>query len=187
MLKLSPLCMNIINAQYQPVLIGITEDEGGMAAYAATLGGRSAQSAMEAGTNCPPARAVEARAQQKLPAWRYRLMAAYPNTGKSAVHGADLPLIFGTMDTGRPNQPKSTEEELKLSKNIRTAWATFAKDPNQGLTKLGWPVYQADKPTLVLLGENNKAETKFVDPAPFDSGCSAFWNGGKSAAPKTSG
>jgi hypothetical protein len=47
-------------------------------------------------------------------------------------------LIFGTTaDTG-----PDTVTEAKLAKNIRHAWAEFSKDPENGLVKLGWPVYE---------------------------------------------
>jgi cholinesterase len=162
--------------------MGINDDEVGLGALASVFG-EQAQPRLEVGINCPPARAVEARTKQNLPAWRFRIMAAYPNTGKSASHGSELALVFGTMDTGRPSQPKSSEDELKVSKNIRTAWAAFAKDPKEGLTKLGWPVYQADKPTLVLLGDKNKPETQFVSPMKYDSACDAYWNMGSTPVP----
>jgi cholinesterase len=166
----------------QPVLIGINDDETGIGgSLKSFLGGKltsgpQAQAAIEVAVNCPSVRAIEARTKQNLPAWRFRVMAAYPNTGKAATHGSELALVFGTMDTGRPNQPKSSDDELKLSKNIRTAWAAFVKDPKEGLIKLGWPVFQANKPTLALLGENNKPTTTFVDPGKYDSVCDAYWN-----------
>lgn len=42
-----------------------------------------------------------------------------------------------------------------LSNVIMQAWATFAKDPQNGLTKLGWPKYNPLGKTLILLGEGN--------------------------------
>jgi hypothetical protein len=49
-------------------------------------------------------------------------------------------MTFGTTEL-RPGVPKDTSEKAKLSKNWRHAWAEFAKDPENGLKKLGWPVY----------------------------------------------
>jgi carboxylesterase type B len=34
-----------------------------------------------------------------------------------------------------------TAEQKSLTKLMMTAWATFAKDPENGLDRLGWPVY----------------------------------------------
>jgi hypothetical protein len=52
-----------------------------------------------------------------------------------------------------------------------TAWATFAKDPHDGLTKLGWPVYDPTKDTLIVLGGINDSSIKFVNRKTFDVGC----------------
>jgi cholinesterase len=77
-----------------------------------------------------------------LTSFRYRYHGVFPNqvlTPKSgAYHSSEIPLIFGTStDTG-----EDTAEEVKLAKNMQYAWATFAKDPDKGLSRLGWPVYQ---------------------------------------------
>jgi carboxylesterase type B len=73
---------------------------------------------------------------------RYRYHGVFPNQAlyskSGAYHGSEIPLIFGTStDTG-----VDTPDETKLAKNIQHAWATFAKDPDRGLSRLGWPVYQ---------------------------------------------
>jgi hypothetical protein len=52
-----------------------------------------------------------------------------------------------------------------------TAWATFAKDPMNGLTKLGWPVYDGSKETTIVLGGRNSSVIKFVDRKTVDIGC----------------
>jgi carboxylesterase type B len=57
-----------------------------------------------------------------------------------AYHSSEIPLIFGTSaDTG----PDSVDE-VKLARNMRHAFAEFAKDPDHGLTKLGYPDYQQE-------------------------------------------
>jgi cholinesterase len=72
---------------------------------------------------------------------RYRYHGEFPNQEISpkagAYHSSEIPLLFGTSaDTGR-----DTPSEVLLAKNMRHAWAEFAKDPVNGLVKLGWPVY----------------------------------------------
>jgi hypothetical protein len=57
-----------------------------------------------------------------VPAWRY----IQTNAGT----GADLSAVLGNGMTG-------------ASKTFQSAWATFVKDPANGLTKLGWPKYDA--------------------------------------------
>jgi hypothetical protein len=98
-----------------------------------------------------------------------------------AAHGAELTVMWGTMDN--LNRTKSTPDELALSKNIRTAWSSFAKDPKEGLKKLGWPVYDPKKPTLVILGAQNKPETTFVDPRIYDSACEDYFKSSATMGP----
>jgi cholinesterase len=52
-----------------------------------------------------------------------------------------------------------------------TAWATFAKEPKDGLTKLGWPKYDPAKETLVVLGGRNDPKISFVNRKTFDKKC----------------
>jgi cholinesterase len=68
-----------------------------------------------------------------------------PKTG--AFHNAEIPMVFGTSET-KVGTTKDTPEEAKLSKLMMHAWASFAKDPENGLSKLGWPIYD---PTSTLI------------------------------------
>lgn len=66
-----------------------------------------------------------------------------------AYHSAEIPLLFGTSaDTGA-----DTVQEVKLSKNMRHAWAEFGKDPENGLVKLGWPVYDQKGEPIRFIGD----------------------------------
>lgn len=93
--------------------------------------------------NCPAGTAAAARAAHGVPVWRYRMMGVWDNEllgGYGAYHLADVPIVMGTTmrkATATPNDP----EEEKLINVTMTAWATFAKDPENGLTELGWPKY----------------------------------------------
>jgi cholinesterase len=134
-----------------------------------------------AGFTCPPARAIEARLKAGLPAWRYRYMYANP----IAAHGSELGVIWGTTDKIKRGNKTTTAEEIALSKNVRKAWATFAKDPQEGLTKIGWPVYDGTKDTLALLGDGNKPDITYVKGTKFDAVCEEYWRGNSTAsAPK---
>jgi cholinesterase len=55
---------------------------------------------------------------------------------------AEIPIVFGTAEY--MSRIPDTEEEKKLGQQIRLAWTGFAKDPTNGLTKMGWPVYDAN-------------------------------------------
>jgi hypothetical protein len=55
---------------------------------------------------------------------------------------------------------------------IMKAWSSFAKNPQDGLSKvMGWPIYDPSKPTVVSLGGRNSSEVKFVDRMANDSKC----------------
>jgi carboxylesterase type B len=56
-----------------------------------------------------------------------------------SYHSSEVPLIFGTSE--KAFKGKETEEQKKLGRQMRTAWTSFAKDPDNGLEKLGWPLY----------------------------------------------
>jgi cholinesterase len=57
---------------------------------------------------------------------------------------------------------------------IMTAWATFAKDPKEGLSKvIGWPKYDPEKPTLISLGGRDSAKIEFIDRKINDVACSS--------------
>jgi cholinesterase len=93
--------------------------------------------------NCPASKAADARKEAGVPVWRYRMFSAFENDllgGVGAFHVSDVPIVMGTSER-KPGGAKNTAEQDKLIKNVMTAWATFAKDPEGGLTKLGWPTY----------------------------------------------
>ena len=48
-------------------------------------------------------------------------------------------MVFGTNEFKKTGP--DTENEKKLSAEVRRAWAEFTKDPAHGLEKLGWPQY----------------------------------------------
>lgn len=96
-----------------------------------------------AGFTCATARAVEHRVRERIPTWRYRYFAEFPNLrlypGSGAFHGSEIPMIFDTAPdiSLEPNTP----EQEALSDYMMSAWAAFARDPRAGLTGLGWPEY----------------------------------------------
>lgn len=130
---------------------------------------------------CPTKYATDARVQAGVPTWRYRYMGNWPNLrlyeawdgypDSGAYHGADLDILFGTAFdvTGERNSPA----QEALSRYIMGAWASFGRDPAQGLGMYGWPRYNREEAaeSLVLLGDNNQAAPKFVDGEVYDAVC----------------
>jgi cholinesterase len=133
-------------------------------------------SAAEDNSGCGASNAAQVRLRQNVPAWVYRFDGVYENQKLSpqpiagAYHSSDVPMTFGTTEL-RPGVPKDTPEQAKLSKIWRHAWAEFARDPENGLKKLGWPVYDPAKETLVRLGYKNGSEPVFASNAPYIKGC----------------
>jgi len=169
-----------------PILIGNTDDEGGLsfALSSSAKGTPKPPGALQkrqtpppkapnlASIGCGPHSAALARIQAGVPAWRYIYNGVWPNQdigSKGAWHGADIGLQFGTTEflSKKPDTP----EEKKMTETIMGAWSTFAKNPKDGLTKLGWPVYDGNKPTVISLGGRNDASVKFVDHVSIDAAC----------------
>jgi len=65
-----------------------------------------------------------------------------------------------------------TDAQKVLTKTMMGAWAGFAKDPENALDKLGWPVYDQSKPTVIQLGGPNSSAVTFISPQTLDSSCS---------------
>ncbi|KAK2772240.1 hypothetical protein FQN53_004676 [Emmonsiellopsis sp. PD_33] len=91
--------------------------------------------------SCGAADAAESRIDHGVKAWRYQYAATWPNSEIGVVgayHAAELGVVFGTTELyPEPDTP----EGVAFGKELRTAWTSFAKDPEGGLDKLGWPVY----------------------------------------------
>jgi carboxylesterase type B len=104
----------------------------------------NARLAIHSSFACGAGNAVRAHRQAGLKAWRYEYAGEFPNLnisvqGGGSYHSSEVPLVFGSSEHGL--KMADTEEEKKLGQQIRTAWTTFAKNPKQGLEKLGWPLY----------------------------------------------
>jgi cholinesterase len=80
-------------------------------------------------------------------------------TRAGPFHGSEIGLVFGTTEyqqtffsemTNEKISYPDTAEQKSLTKMMMTAWATFAKDPENGLDRLGWPVYDEKSEILHL-------------------------------------
>jgi cholinesterase len=105
-------------------------------------------------------------------------MAVYPNSqivaSHGAVHGSEIGLVWGTMEnTANAIGVKSTSDQAALSKVMRHAWAEFAKDPQNGLTKLGWPKYDPKQKTLIRFGYQNAGKADLAMGNEYDKRCPA--------------
>jgi hypothetical protein len=131
---------------FQPYIIGNNERE---------LGG-SLSFANEEFT-CPSAQIANARSQAGIKTWRYKFYAGYSSNSavapgilaglpNPAMHAAELSYVFGTFGSmgilGSALYNTATPQKLAVAEEIQAVWATFARDPENGVSKLGWPVYE---------------------------------------------
>jgi carboxylesterase type B len=99
------------------------------------------------------------RTRAHVPVWRYRFYGDFPNTrvfpGIGAYHTSEIFPLFGTsaVVTGEADTPA----QKYVGNYMRAAWATFARDPSNGLS-LGfkWPLY------------NNESKYYTIDPSLID-------------------
>ncbi|RFU30907.1 hypothetical protein B7463_g5410, partial [Scytalidium lignicola] len=168
----------------QPFLMGSNDNEAGfyVMRYAGnneiTLNETQQQAITFEEFTCPIAADAATKTtfgSKSVPVWRYEYFGDWPNLrlypGSKAYHTSEVSMVFGTSEliTGEPNTPLQDV----VSRYMRHAWATFAKDPMNGLHKqLGWPVYNPSGDTLVRLGYGNDTKASFVNPAEYDTPCS---------------
>ncbi|CEH18338.1 Acetylcholinesterase/Butyrylcholinesterase [Ceraceosorus bombacis] len=126
---------------------------------------------------CPAMTNAADRARVGAPTWRYQYHGAwedftqgYPALG--SYHFAECPMLFGTYPPyylGNPSKKATiTPEQDKTSRLMQHAWAEFARDPVNGLPKLGWPQYNPTQKTLANIALNNQpqltlTQTNFID------------------------
>lgn len=96
---------------------------------------------------CGIQRAVQGRVQHGIHAWRYRWMAQWPNLkitpSAGAWHGSDIGSVFDQLGSA------PTRDQVTLSRFMNKAWAEFAKDPQNGLLRLGLP--RVDEKGMIFL------------------------------------
>jgi cholinesterase len=132
-------------------LVGNNNDEAEIFSVEAMLGGSPPLPAaviaqMNLAFVCPALAAAKGRRDNGIKAWRYRYFGDWPNQNISsngdpgAYHGSELGMVWGTTQAMSGGVPNTLAEE-QLEKLMMTAWASFAKDPHTGLSKLGWPLW----------------------------------------------
>lgn len=132
----------------RPILAGNVNDENGLEVVIACGSGACPPPQPQNDTAfevhpiaCGTSVATSARLDHGVRAWRYLYTAIFPNQNVGtfgAWHGSDIGQVFGTSAflTGIPDSP----EQEEFGEKTRTAWTDFAKDPENGLVELGWPL-----------------------------------------------
>ncbi|KAH8703544.1 putative carboxylesterase [Talaromyces proteolyticus] len=125
---------------------------------------------------CPASYRASGAVSSNVPTWRYRYFGEFPNLrltinpDSGAWHGSEVLLIFNT-DMGVQNIVDRTPEEGQIAEYLRKAWVSFANDPENGLTKYGFPRYNPLESTLLRLAYNNETGPQPTYPATYDTGC----------------
>ncbi|KAK1149584.1 hypothetical protein N8T08_005133 [Aspergillus melleus] len=125
---------------------------------------------------CPSDQAAKDRAANGVPVWHSRYfgdwdnMRLYPTSG--AYHGVDLPMVFG--NSADISAASASKVEQEFSEYMASAWVAFARDPQKGLTKFGWPQYDAKKNTLIGLAHKNSVKAELLNLSDFQEGCAAL-------------
>ncbi|KAE9370855.1 alpha/beta-hydrolase [Stipitochalara longipes BDJ] len=163
-----------------PLLVGNTDNEAGFFEAIATIFGLHESEDFWDEFNlrqfvCPSAVRANFSISAHLPTWRYRYFGSFPdlqiqtNPDSGAYHASELNLLFDTLPpSGIPGIPPSTKVEVQWGNYIRRAWTTFAKDPEKGLKKFGWPTWNPEKSTLIRLGFGNCTGPNEASPRSYD-------------------
>jgi carboxylesterase type B len=95
------------------------------------------------------------RVNNSIPVYRYRYMPRFEAVTppeypwiRGAYHVSEVPVVFGTIDMFPFAHPTAVEREAV--RYLQAAWVAFAKDPEHGLKKLGWPRYNSEGKALLL-------------------------------------
>lgn len=116
------------------------------------------------------------------PTWRYRYFGSFEELRlrsgveeSAAYHASEVLVLWGTTDLFGGQE---SEENRKLGRFMRKAWARFAKNPEKGLERMGWPEYETGEKTLLRLGWENKDDINLVEPSVYDGDCALLVGGG---------
>ena len=164
-----------------PTLVGNNNYEAGLFIFIAAGAGQTlTQSQWDAFDQeifiGPTSTAAQYRADQGVPTWRYYYSGMFPNlliptvNISQAYHSSEITVLFGT--TQEASRTDSIWQERALGDYMRGAWSAFAADPVHGLGELyGWPNYQVNDTSLVMLGQNNETVAAFGKAGTVDTNC----------------
>ncbi|PLB54156.1 carboxylesterase, type B [Aspergillus steynii IBT 23096] len=155
----------------KPALFGSNRDEGTLMA-----GGTDSPQAREitySKFQCPVPYSTARREELGLTTYRYQYRGNFSNIDAlptlGAYHSSELPLIFGTADDVFG---PSTPFEKAVSHKMQDLWVAFAKDPEAGLKRQGWPVSTSDK--FLALGSGNISAT--ASDKTIDGPCEEYYS-----------
>jgi para-nitrobenzyl esterase len=126
----------------------------------------------------PTDRLLDARAQASAASYRY--LFAWPSPAfepPAAVHGLELPFVFGTVSTDIARPAVGDAAPAALSATMASAWTAFAATGDPATPGFAWPAYGADRLTAVL----DTASSVVADPG---GAVRRFWRSEPRHAPR---
>jgi para-nitrobenzyl esterase len=162
------------NATKENVIAAISAMYGPLAPRALTLyrpqdpdplyGDFAAQWVVDTMYRCPVLAELSWHATTGNPAWEYQFDRAAPGReGLGAVHGAEVPYVFGTMDS---TAAKYSEVDHNISGLIQQYWTNFAKTGNPNGSGLeAWPAFEEpERKYLEFTADGSVAGTELRQP-----------------------
>lgn len=183
-----PRCTNPLTLSSQPYLLGNNNFEQGfyvLGAYAngVNVTSRQGEKFLLQSFTCPTRLEALDRRKYDVPVFRYRYHGDWTNirlyAGSGAYHGTELEMIFG--NSGSVSGISPSKAELRTTRFVQHAWATFANDPVHGLVELGWPVFEQNRKTLAEIAYKNRPDITLVRPDVYDATCPSIELGSQSS------
>jgi cholinesterase len=122
---------------------------------------------------CPISYEARSRVNAKVPTWVYRYFGDWDNTRlyptSGAYHGTELNMILGGSEdaSGLP----ASQAQKDTARLFQRAVAAFAEDPKNGLSKIGWPMFNPQKESWIEIGKGNEPKATFAKPERYDGAC----------------
>ena len=99
-----------------------------------------------------PALRFAAAYAQHAPVWMYRFDWPAANPALGAPHGVDIPFAFDTIDEGGWDRFVADPADAhRLARTIQQLWAAFARTGEPTIDAIGWPRYDTDSRTTLIL------------------------------------
>lgn len=113
-----------------------------------------------------PAKIVAAKIQETgAPVWRYYydyVLEKRRGKASGAGHGAEIPIVFDTLDALPAAQLLVSAEDRRMAGQIHELWVSFAKSGGPKATGTSWPAIDGKgDPVLVISSGGAKAQEKF--------------------------
>lgn len=134
---------------------------------------------------CPTSYEAQHRVEAGVPTWVYRYFGDWDNTRlyptSGAYHGTELHMLLNSSaDASGLPQIEAQSDTVRL---FQRALAAFVEDPKEGLDKLGWPRFEAERQSWAEVAVGNKALVTFAKPEKYNMGCGNVTLGALSTGP----